>query len=109
MKFGDLRVDNGLTIALVGISAEVILVVRLRRVKHRKGDDFGHDGPIPGTIGVDLPNHIFSGLSLLFTVIENRGSILRSDICTLSIRRSGVMDAEEHLQDRTEGDEVRIE
>ena len=109
MKFGDLWIDNGLTVALVGVIAEVILMIRLRQVKHREGGDLGHDRCIPGAIGVDLPDHIFSGFSLLLIVIKDRGSILRSDICALPIQRSGVMDAEEHIQDRTEGEKVGIE
>ena len=107
-KFGDLRVDYGLTVALVGVIAEVILVICLRWGIHREWGDFGHDGRIPDAIRLDFFNHIFCGLSLLFIVIENRGSILRSDIRTLSVRRSGVMDAEEHIQDRAEGDKIGI-
>ena len=44
MKFGDLWIDSGLTVALVGVIAEVILMVRLRQVKHREGGDLSHDG-----------------------------------------------------------------
>ncbi len=43
LKFDDLRVDNGLTVALVGVIAEITLMVRLRKVKLREGGDLGHD------------------------------------------------------------------
>ena len=109
LKFGDLWIDNGPTVALVGVIAEVILMVRLRQVKHREGGDLGHDRRIPNTIVFESPNRIFSGFSLLFMMIENRGSILGPYICALAIQRRGVMDAEEHFQDRTEGEKAGIE
>ena len=74
-----------LTFILAPIIAEVILMVRLRQVKHREGGDLGHDRCIPGAIGVDLPDYIFGGLSLLFIMIENSRSILCSNISALSI------------------------
>lgn len=70
---------------------EVILMVIFRPPKRSGGSDFSGQGPRPLMGLFHLFFHLFSYFALFFTVIENSGAVLSSDVVALLIESRRVV------------------
>src|SRR5436305_2226846 len=95
----------------VRVLREVLLMVILRIIKLRCGDDLGRDLRVTGRRQL-LLIHVarrFRGFALLFARVVDPRAILRADIVTLSHSLRGIVVFPEHLQQVFVPDLLRIE
>ena len=89
--------NHRLTIRLEGIAREVFLMVVLCDEEHIQFGHFGHDGTVPDLLSVQALDKFFGNLLLLIIVIKDRGTILRTRVCALTVQGGGIVDHEENI------------
>src|SRR5690349_17852228 len=77
-EFRHLWRDNNLAVPLFTITLKVLPVVFFRGVECAEGRDFSHNRGVPDLLCVDLPDDLFSSVSLRGSVVKDRGPVLRA-------------------------------
>src|SRR5438876_983170 len=108
-ELGQLRSHDISAIGLLGVVAEILLVVILSHVELLRGADLRDDRPAKHLVALQLGNHLLRNLPLLLGVAENGGAVLRPVIAALPVQRGRVVDGEEDLQDLAERSHGRVE
>src|ERR1043165_19863 len=91
----------------VRLLLQVILVVPLGRPELRVVDDLRRDRARP--LLLRALDGLLRRLALLLVVHEDRRAVLRADVVALPVRRRGVVQAEEEVEDVAVRDRRRIE
>ena len=78
-EFRHLGGDDHLAVALVGVGAEVALVVGFGGVEGIQGEDFGDDGVGPQALGFEVLDGLLGDGFLLLAVVEDGGAVLDAD------------------------------
>lgn len=84
-------------------------MITLGRIEYAERGNLGDNRVVPHMIGRQLGYHFVGGLLLLGGIIEDRGTILRSDIRPLPVERGGIMNGEEHIEQIAVGDHFGVE
>src|SRR5262245_3798057 len=82
-----------------GVFDQVILMIRLGRIKRTGGNDLGHDIFFPFSRPLDFLLHLEGRLPLFLAVIKDRGTILGAPVISLAVFRGGVMKAEKIMKE----------
>lgn len=93
-----LRRNHGQAIPLLGVVAEVALMILFGRAVVGDWRDFGDDRLVPELLAIEFGDHLARGLLLLRRVREDHGAVLRPDVGALAIERRRVVHAKEDLQ-----------
>ena len=107
-KLDNLRRDNYLAVALSWILLEILLVVILCPVKGSEGFDLCNDWRVPDSRSFDFSDDLLSDCLLFIVVVEDHRAVLGSNISTLAVWSSWVVDCEEDLQDLLEGNYLGV-
>ena len=109
LQIGNLRKIVDHDVRLARIACSVILMVSLGFIKRLQRHDFGDDG-LPEKLGtVELRYVRLRHFFLLFIAIENRGSVLRSDVGALAVELSRIMgDGKKHFEQLAVRDSGRV-
>ena len=106
-NLGDLRANNGRTVALVGVSCVVIVVLLL---SDQEVDGFlqGGDNGLVVDVG-HVGNHRLGRGSLFIRKRHDAGTVLRPDVVALAVELGGVVNREEDLEESFVGNDGRVE
>src|SRR4029079_18212053 len=93
----------------IGISQEIVLMLRLGLPEVARRSDFGDDfsGPEPGR--VDVGDGIRRNPTLRVVGVVDRRSIARPDVVALTVTRGRIVDLKEELENLPKADTCRIE
>ena len=103
-----LGASDGYAITLVGVVGKVILVVGFGRPVVGKGQHLGDNGLAKNLVGVQLGNHRFSDLLLLWCGVINATAVLRASVIALAVHRGGVMHDKKYLKNLGQADLCRV-
>src|SRR5205085_9970809 len=67
-----------------------------------------HDGGIIDASIVQICDHLCGNALLFWRVIEDRGAVLRADVCALPVECGRVVDGEEDFEQFFVGDDLRV-
>ena len=97
-KLGKLWRDDHLTIALIGVVAEIVLVIILSSEEAFFRAHFGHHRLSPDFFIFQLANERVGRFFLCRRMIENHGTILGADIVSLPIERARIVNHKEYFE-----------
>ena len=105
-NLGDLRANDGGTVALVGVSCVVIVVLLL---SDQEVDGFlqGGDNGLVVDVG-HVGNHRLGRGSLFIRKRHDAGTVLRPDVVALAVELGRVVHREEDLKQRFVGNDGRV-
>jgi len=109
LELGDLRRDDELAVARVGIAREVLLVIVLGGEEGLKRRQLGDNGVCKKLLGAHFFDHRFGIDFLGIRSVEDRRAVLGAYVRALAIKGGRVVDGEEDVQQVREGDDGGVE
>ena len=108
-EFRHFRPNHMHAVSLVGITGEILLVVRLRLKplacrRHFRNNRVGIEALLS-----DVCEDTFGDVLLFRRVIKDGRSILGPAVIALPVKRGRIMDGKKYVQQVTVGDHVRVE
>ncbi len=106
---GQLRRDDHLAIRLPDVPSVIVQVVGLGGEKAGQRGHLGHEGIRPDAIGLETLHDRACHPLLLLILVEDDRPVLGPHIGPLAIPCGGIVHREEHLEERVQGEYVRVE
>lgn len=100
--------DHSLAVALLGVLVEVVLMVLLCRIKFGEGNDLGGDFAVED-IPIEFLFEFFGCLFLIFVLVEDRRTVLRSFVVALFVQCGRVVGLPVDFEKCPKGDFIGVE